>query len=134
MAGSMADYLENALLNQLFTGASAPSTATVKVALLTSTPTTDAGTFTEVSGNNYARASVTSNGTNWTVTANSVSNAQTITFNTPSSTGWGTVNAFAIYDNASTNMLFWGTLTSAKTINGGDTVTFPASSLTITLD
>jgi hypothetical protein len=38
-----------------------------------------------------------------------------------------------VFDAASAgNMLFWGSLTVSKTINSGDTVTFPAGSLTFT--
>lgn len=140
---AMSDFLENALVDQLFRGQSAPSTGTLYVGLLTSAPS-DSGGGSEVSGNNYARVSVASSLANWagtqgagTTVASSGTSGQTsnngaITFPTPSGT-WGTVTHFGIYDAASSgNLLFYGALTIAKTINQSDTVTFPAGSLSIT--
>ena len=140
---AMSDYLENALVDQLFRGQSAPATSTLYVGLLTAAPS-DSGGGTEVSGNSYARVSVASSLANWagtqgagTTVASSGTSGQTsnnnaVTFPTPSGT-WGTVTHFGIWDAASAgNLLFYGTLTIAKTINQADTVTFPAGSLSIT--
>jgi hypothetical protein len=45
------------------------------------------------------------------------------------------VSAFGIFDAASGgNLLFWGALSITKTINQGDTVTFPAASLSLQID
>lgn len=139
----MSDYLENKLVDQLFRGQSAPTTTTLYVGLLTAAPS-DSGGGTEVSGGSYARVSVTSSLANWagtqtagSTTASSGTGGQTsnnaaITFPTPAAT-WGTVTHFGIYDAASAgNLLFWGALTIAKTINQADTVTFPAASLSVT--
>lgn len=140
---AMSDYLENKLVDQLFRGQSAPTTTTLHVGLLTAAPS-DSGGGTEVSGSNYARVAVTSSLANWagtqgagTTVASSGTSGQTsnngaITFPTPSGT-WGTVTHFGIWDAATSgNLLFYGTLTIAKTINQADTVTFPAGSLAIT--
>jgi hypothetical protein len=140
---AMSDYLENKLVDQLFRGQTAPTTSTLHVALLTAAPS-DSGGGTEVSGNAYARVAVASSLTNWagtqsagSTTASSGTGGQTsnntvITFPTPTAT-WGTVTHFGIYDAATGgNLLFFGTLTIAKTINQSDTVSFPAGSLTIT--
>lgn len=140
---AMSDYLENKLVDQLFRGQTAPSTTTLYVALLTAAPS-DSGGGTEVSGNGYARVSVTSSLTNWagtqstgSTTASSGTGGQTsnngaITFPTPSAT-WGTVTHFAIYDEATGgNLLFYGALTIPKTVNQSDTVSFPAGSLAVT--
>lgn len=140
---AMSDYLENKLIDQLFRGQAAPTTTNLYVALLTAAPS-DSGGGTEVTGNNYSRVTVASSLANWagtqgagTTTASTgtggvTSNNGAITFPTPSGT-WGTVTHFGIYDAASAgNLLFYGTLTIAKTINQSDTVTFPAGSLTIT--
>jgi len=140
---AMSDFLENKLIDQLFRGQAAPTTSTLYVGLLTAAPS-DSGGGTEVSGGSYARASVTSSLANWagtqsagSTTASSGTGGQTsnnnaITFPTPSA-GWGTVTHFGIYDATSGgNLLFWGALTIAKTINQADTVTFPAASLSIT--
>jgi hypothetical protein len=140
---AMSDYLENKLIDQLFRGQAAPTTTTLYVGLLTAAPS-DTGGGTEVSGGLYARVSVGSSLANWAGTQSAgstvassgtggqTSNNAAITFPTPSA-GWGTVTHFGIYDAASGgNLLFWGALTIAKTINQADTVTFPAASLSIT--
>ena len=140
---AMSDFLENRIIDQLFRGQAAPTTTTLHVGLLTTAPS-DTGGGTEVSGGSYARVAVTSSLANWAGTQSAgstvastgsggqTSNNAAITFPTPSA-GWGTVTHFGIYD-ASTggNLLFWGALTIAKTINQADTVTFPAASLSIT--
>jgi hypothetical protein len=139
----MSDYLENKLVDQLFRGQSAPTTTTLYVGLLTAAPS-DSGGGTEVSGGSYTRVAVTSSLANWagtqaaasTVassgTGGQTSNNAAITFPTPAAT-WGLVTHFGIYDAASAgNLLFWGALTIAKTINQADTVTFPAASLSVT--
>lgn len=140
---AMSDYLENKLIDQIFRGQSAPTTTTLYVGLLTAAPS-DSGGGTEVSGGSYARVAVSSSLSNWAGTqsagstvASSGSSGQTsnngaITFPTPTA-GWGTVTHFGIYDAASGgNLLFYGALTIAKTVNQADTVTFPAASLSIT--
>ncbi|NBP80057.1 hypothetical protein EBU58_04940 [bacterium] len=139
----MSDYLENKLIDQLFRGQSAPTTSNLYVGLLTAAPS-DSGGGTEVATGSYARVAVTSSLANWagtqaaastsasSGTGGQTSNNNAITFPTPTAS-WGTVTHFGIYD-ASTggNLLFWGQLTIAKTINEADTVTFPAASLSIT--
>lgn len=140
---AMSDFLENKLIDQLFRGQAAPTTTTLHIGLLTAAPS-DSGGGTEVTGGSYARVAVGSSLANWagtqaagsTVassgTGGQTSNNTAITFPTPSA-GWGTVTHFGIYDAASGgNLLFWGALTIAKTINQADTVTFPAASLSIT--
>ena len=140
---AMSDFLENKLIDQLFRGQTAPVTTTLYVGLLTAAPS-DSGGGTEAAGGSYARVAVTSSLANWAGTqaaASTVASAGTggqtsnnaaITFPTPTAT-WGNVTHFGIYDAASGgNLLFWGALTIAKTINQADTVTFPAASLSIT--
>lgn len=141
----MSDYLENKMVDQIFRGQSAPTTSVLYVALYTSTPS-DAGGGTEVSGGAYARTAVTSNLTNWAGTQSTgstatssgsggtTSNNSSVTFPTPSAS-WGIVTSFGIFDAASSgNLLFYGPLSIVKTINNGDTITFPAASLAITFD
>lgn len=140
---AMSDFLENKLIDQLFRGQSAPTTTTLYVGLLTAAPS-DSGGGTEVTGGSYARVAVSSSLANWagtqsagSTTASSGTGGQTsnnaaITFPTPSA-GWGTVTHFGIYDAASGgNLLFWGALSIAKTVNQSDTIVFPAASLSIT--
>lgn len=150
------DFLENKLVDWLFrgqaigiTGASAAAGSgptNLYIGLLTAAPS-DTGGGTEVSGNAYARVTVASSLANWAGTqaaasttastgnTGTTSNNGTLTFPTPTPSGWGTVTHFAIYD-ASTggNMLLYGALTTSKTINSGDTVSFSPAQLSIQVD
>lgn len=140
---AMSDYLENKLVDHLFRAQTFSAPANLYVGLLTAAPS-DAGGGTEVSGNNYSRVTVANSLANWAGTQSAgstaassgtggqTSNNGSITFPTPSG-NWGTVSHFGIYDAASGgNLLFWGSLTIAKTINQNDTVSFAAGSLTVT--
>ena len=139
------DFLENRLVDHVLRGQtfSPTSPANLFVALYTAAPN-DSGGGTEVSGNNYARVSISRALTSWagtqgagTTTASSgtggvTSNNASITFPTPSGT-WGTVTHFAILDAATGgNMFFHGALTTPQTINTGNTVSFAAGQLVIT--
>ena len=122
------NYLENALVNAVLRATSYTSPTTVYVGLYTTDPT-DADTGTEVSGNAYARQSVTfsapSNG--------ATSNSAAVEF--PQATGsWGTVAYIGLRD-ASTggNLLFHTPLDASKTIATGDVFRIAAGSLTVTL-
>lgn len=142
---AMSDFLENKIIDQLFRGQAYAFPSTLYVGLFTAAPS-DAGGGTEVSGGSYARASVAASLANFagtqgagTTTASSgnsgtTSNNASITFVTPTA-GWGTVTSFGVYDAATGgNLLFFGTLSISKTINQGDTVTFPAASLSVQID
>lgn len=142
---AMSDYLENKLIDQIFRGQAYTFPTTLYVGLLTAAPS-DTGGGTEVTGNAYARASVTNSLANWagtqaaasTVassgTSGTTSNNGSISFPTPTAS-WGLVTHFGIYDAATAgNLLFYGALTIQKTINQGDTVLFPASTLSIQID
>ena len=135
--------MENSLVDQIFRGQTAPTTSTLYIGLYTAAPS-DTGGGTELSGSGYARVSVTSSLANWAGTQSSgsttassgtggaTSNNAAITFPEPTS-GWGQVQAFGVFDAATGgNLLFHGSLTINKTINEGDTVTFPAGSLVVT--
>ena len=107
--------------------------------------TPDAGSFTEVTGNGYARFTVVSSLTNWKSTQNdnlvstgtggTTSNTNLITFATPTPSGWGTVTGVGVFDAVSGgNLLFYTDLAAAKVINAIDTVTCPAGALTFQID
>lgn len=142
---AMSDFLENKIIDQVFRGQAYTFPATIYVGLFTTSPSDTAG-GTEVSGNNYSRVAVTSSLANWAGTQGSgttvastgntgvTSNNTQITFTTPSA-NWGTVVAFGMFDAATGgNLLLYGTLTLAKTVNQGDMVTFPATSLSFQID
>jgi hypothetical protein len=132
------DYLENALLDHVLSNTAMTSPTTVYVGLFTSDPSTgstdenlEAGTLTdEVSGNGYARKSVSfgaASGGSATTDAN-------VTFDPASGGDWGEITHIAIIDALTTgNVLFYGTLTTAKTIQDGDTFQITSGNLTVTL-
>lgn len=154
---AMTDFLENKIIDWLFraqaigiTGATAAAgsgPANLYVGLLTVLPT-DATGGTEVTGNAYARVTVVSSATAWaatngattttnpsTGTSGTTSNNAILTFPTPTPAGWGTVVAVGIWDAATGgNLLIYSALTVSKTINAGDSVTFPISALTFQID
>ncbi|MEM4134314.1 MAG: hypothetical protein QXV73_03880 [Candidatus Micrarchaeia archaeon] len=128
MAG-LSDYYENKVIDHMLRGQAFTPPSTIYVGLYTTAPT-DAGGGTEVSGNGYARQSVTLTA----ASGGSTSNASDITF--PQATGdWGTIVAVGLFD-ASTggNLLAWSNLTESKTINAGDVLKIPAGQLTFTID
>jgi hypothetical protein len=96
----------------------------------------------EPSSGSYARVSSTNNTTNWP-NASAASgapgyqtqNGTTITF--PQATGsWGTVAGFLIGSSAtpgSGSVYFYGVLNAAQLISTGNTPTFNAESLTVSL-
>jgi hypothetical protein len=99
----------------------------------------------------YARVSINPSSTaNWlntqgtasgasSGTTGTTSNQSTITFGSPTAT-WGgagaMIAAMGVYDATSAgNLLFWGTLTTPKTVNNGDAApTFAASALSFQID
>jgi hypothetical protein len=124
----MSNYLENALINATLRNTSYTSPAVVYLGLYTSDPT-DADTGTEVSGNAYARQSITfgapSNGAS--------TNSAAIEF--PQATGsWGTVTYIGIRDAlTSGNLLYHTALDASKTIATGDVFRIAVGSLSVTL-
>ena len=132
------NYYQEALLNE-WEGTAYAFPADLYVGLSTSTPV-EAGTgVTEPAGSGYARVTVTSSAAGWTAatggaSGSTISNAAAITF--PQASGaWGTVTYFVIYDAATAgNMLAYGALTTAQAIGSGNTPSFAAGALTVTLD
>lgn len=123
------NYAENALLSWSLTTDSVTRPTNWYVALYTSSPQDD-NSGTEVSGNNYARTSV-----NFTVTGNQAANNADVTFPSASGGAWGTIQYVGIFDaSTSGNLLYWGQLTTSKSVSDGDTFKIPTSSLTVTLD
>lgn len=124
----MSNYLEGALVNAVLRNTAYTSPTTVYLALYTSDPT-DADSGTEVSGNAYARQSITFGAPSNGVTTNSAA----IEF--PQATGsWGTVAYVGIRDASTAgNLLFHTPLDASKTIATGDVFRVAAGSLSVTL-
>lgn len=133
--GSFSDYLENEILDHILKVGAYTAATNLFIALLNTTPDDDdtgsvLSTAKEVSGGSYAR--VTCN--TWDAASGGASdNTAAITF-AEATADWGTVVGFAICDHDTTgNMLAWGTLTTPKAIGTGDTASFAAGDLDLTL-
>jgi hypothetical protein len=126
---SVADYYENKILDHMLRAQSFTPPTTVYVALYTVAPT-DAGGGTEVSGGSYARQPVTFSA----ASGGSITNSADITF--PQATAdWGTIVAVGLFDASTAgNLLWYGNLTTSKTVNSGDIFKISAGNLTVSLD
>ena len=139
-AQSDTDWAENNKIDFQFRAQTWTIAANLDFALFT-TACSDSAAGTEVSGGSYARASVARSLTNFagtqsagSTTASSGTGGQTsnnvaINFATPSA-GWGTVTHVGVY--SSTNLMTCFALTTSKTINSGDTVSFAIGAFTYT--
>lgn len=130
---SKSDYAENKTVDWCTGKADPPTSIGARyVALFTAAPS-DTGGGTEVSGGSYARKSTAA--ADWNAAATgSASNANAITFVTPSGS-WGVVTHFGIFDASTAgNLIRWAVLTTSKTIGTGDTPSFAAGTLVVTED
>lgn len=108
-------------------------------ALFSATPTADNGTFTELTGSAYARATIdaANASTAWSATTTDATgvwktNAAAITFPTATA-GWTAATGFGIYDAATVGtLLYWGTFASASTVGSGATASFAIGALKVT--
>ena len=126
------------ILDHVFSGAGTSVAPTnIFVGLYTTAPTADDGTgSTEVSGNAYAR--VSTGAADWNSASAGdptvIDNANAITFPTASGGNWGTVVAFGLFDASTAgNLIAFGTLTTSKAVNDGDTAEFAAGALDVKL-
>lgn len=130
--GSFADYLENEILDHIF-GKGIYTPPTIYVALSTADPGDDGAGLSEPSGNGYTRKSTIASDWN-TATGGTLDNANVITF-AEASGNWGTISHFALMDAAAGgNLLAHGALSASKSIGSGNTTTFEAGDLDISLD
>jgi hypothetical protein len=145
---AMSDFLENKIVDHIFRGQTYTTPSAMWVALYTTTPTDVGGGTEVVNGNNYSRVAYTPGllawkGTHGTTTgvssgtSGTITNANTITFGVPSG-NWGVINGFALMDTATQgtgNTLFYGALTTPKTVNANDAApSFAVDALSIQID
>lgn len=144
-AGALTDFAENKIADALVRGQALGAPATWHIGLDT-VACTEAGGGTEVSGGSYAMAPLAASLANWvgtqsagSTTASSgasgtTSNSAAINFPTPSA-NWGTVVSIRWWDAASGGNAWVCTpLTVSKTINTGDSVSFPAGTNSLQID
>jgi hypothetical protein len=133
------NYLENKLLDHTLRYSSAPYTgaSTLYLALFNNTSgnaatNLEAGTLTDevtTSSSAYSRKAVTFAA----ASSGSSASSATVTFDTATAS-WGSITHIAVMDaETSGNVLFYGAVTTAKTIDTGDTFQVSSGNLTIAL-
>ena len=124
---SFSDTYETLVLKWAFNADAVTRPTTWRLGLFTSDPGETGGT--EISGNGYARKAVT-----FTVSGNTATNGSAVEFDAATGS-WGTITHVAVFDAATGgNQIAYAALTTAKAINTGDILRFPAGEVDVTLD
>jgi hypothetical protein len=114
----------------MMTSGSATRPTAWYVALYTAAPS-DSGGGTEVSTGGYARQSVTFDAA--TSPGGTTSNSADVSF-TAVGGNYGTVTHMGIFDASTGGNLLWhGVLSASKTVEDGDTITFSAGNIDLTM-
>lgn len=127
-------FLANKLIDHQL-GKTSFTMPTVYVGLSSTTPTAGGTNITEPSGGAYAR--VATSAATWNAASSgSATNAQAVTFTTASA-DWvsGSNLTHAVFYDASSggNFLAFGSLGTAKAVLNGDTASFAAGQITVSL-
>ncbi len=133
------NWLENKVLDHVLRNTAMSQPSGLYLALFNNTSGSaaanlEAGTLTDevsTSGTDYARKAVTFSAASGGTAATSA----TVTFD-PAASSWGTITHVAVMDGdteGSGNVLFWGAVTTSKTIDSGDTFQVTSGNLTISL-
>jgi hypothetical protein len=126
------DYLENEVLDHILGKGTRnfTSPSNLYVALFTSSAGLETNSpSAEVSGGSYTRQIVSFN----TASGGSATNNGLVQFPTATA-NWGNVTHMAIMDaSTSGNVIFWGALNAAKTVQTDDVFQFSNTALTISL-
>lgn len=124
-------YYLNCIMGNVFQTDTSPSMPTsFYIGLSKTTPNVSGGNVTEPSGGGYARVKVTSLGV-----PDNGSIINTADVNFPESTSdWGTITHYVLYDAASGgNLLLYQPLQASKNIQSDTQARFKAGALTFTL-
>ena len=142
MAGSMTDLGEKAVLDYILRNATMGLDAT-NIYVILGTAGSDTGVTELAATGAYARVAVNRTGSGWdAATGNSPSlsdNTGAITFPTATA-DWNTgsnIGYFGLAKSATVgtaDVLWWGDLTTAKSVLNGDTASFAAGELDVTQD
>ena len=131
------NYLENVVLDHILNSPASAYTApsTLYLGLFTNdsgnaATNLEAGVITdEIAGGSYVRETVTFGG----AASGTCATDATVTFTTATA-NWGTVTHIAVMDAGTAgNVLFWGAVTTPKTIETGDTFQVSSGNLTVSL-
>lgn len=132
---SFFNFLENSVLDHVV-GKTAYTSPTAFIGLSSTTPAEDGTGVTEPTAGSYARVSTAA--VDWNVAAaGATANANAVTF-AQATADWlvgANLTYLVCYDALTVgNPLFFGLLTVAKPVLNGDTASFPAGDIDITLD
>ena len=130
------NYLENKLLDHTLGNTAFGQPSTLYLGLFTNDSGQAASNLEggitatdEISGGSYIRETISFGG----ASGGSASTDATVTFTTATA-NWGTITHVAVMDAASAgNVLFYGAVTTSKTIESGDTFQVSSGNLTISL-
>lgn len=126
-SGGLTEYAQRKLLDHVFGGPTYTPAATVYSGLGTSLSGEFISEWTESS---YDRKSTTFGAASGGV----VSNSGAVTFTTSVLDGTATLNSFGIWDDPTAgNLLFVGPVSTARTVNNGDTANIAIAGFTATL-
>ena len=126
---SFSNTYETTVLQWTFTSDSVTRPTAWYLGLFTANPDEDGSGATEISGNGYARKSVS-----FTVSGNLATNSAAVEFDVATGS-WGTISHVAVFDASSGgNQIAYAALTTSKAIDTGDVLRFPAGDVDITLD
>ena len=125
---SFSNTYENIVLQWTFTTGTVTRPTAWYLGLFTSNPGDD-NSGTEISGNGYARKSVS-----FSVTGDTATNVASVEFDVATA-NWGTITHIAVFDAVTGgNQIAYAALASSKVIETGDVIRVPAGDLDITLD
>ena len=126
---SFSNTYETTVLQWTFTTDSVTRPTAWYLGLFTANPDEDGSGATEISGNGYARKSVS-----FTASGNLATNSAAVEFDVATGS-WGTISHVAVFDASSGgNQIAYAALTTSKAIDTGDVLRFPAGDVDITLD
>lgn len=124
---AMSDYLENEILDHILGTGAYTMPATVYVGLSTGSFNDD-NSGTELTGNGYARESISFGA----AASGTASNSGAVEFSAATGS-WGTVSHFGLFDASSSgNLLIHGALTASKVIDTGDILKIAVGDMDIT--
>jgi len=125
---SKSNYLEDKLLDHALGTTAYTQPTNQYLALHTANPDED-GSGAELSATGYSRAAIDFNAASG---GTATGPDAVIEFTNSGGTNWTEVTHFGIWDASSSgNLLYYGALTTSKTIAPGDTLRFTAGSISI---
>ena len=128
MPSGLSNFLGGKVIDHLFRNQAYTPPSTIYVALFTTLPTRSTAGTEVTASNGYARVAVTLSAASNGLT----DNTGLLTFGPASGGNWGTIVGIGIMDASTAGNLMWfGSLTTNRTVNDGTTFTIAASDIDI---